>query len=127
MNNHENEARSRWGDTAAWHEHTEKTKNYTKKDRTEASEGLMAYFADFASCKSRGIHADSAKAQKIAAGLQAYITEHFYTCTDEILAGLGRMYLADDRFRENIDKKGAGTAEFAACAIKAYCKERSGK
>ena len=127
MGNRENEARLRWGDTAAWREHTEKTQNYTKEDRAAASEGLMAYFANFAACKNSGARADSAQAQKIAAGLQAYITEHFYTCTDEILAGLGRMYTADERFRENIDKHGEGTATFAACAIEAYCIGRSKK
>jgi hypothetical protein len=29
------------------------------------------------------------------------------------------MYVADERFRKNIDKYGEGTAEFAAEAIKA--------
>ena len=56
--------------------------------------------------------------QALVAKLQAYITENYYTCTDEILAGLGKMYVADERFKKNIDKYGVGTAEFAAEAIK---------
>jgi len=54
--------------------------------------------------------------------LQQFITDHFYTCTPEILAGLGEMYVADDRFRQNIDKVGGeGTAELVAQAIRVYC------
>lgn len=53
--------------------------------------------------------------------LQVYITENYYTCTDEILAGLGKMYVADERFKNNIDKYGNGTAVFAADAIATYC------
>ena len=57
--------------------------------------------------------------------LQVYITENYYTCTDEILAGLGKMYVADERFKKNIDKYGGGTAEFAAEAIAVYCRKES--
>ena len=54
--------------------------------------------------------------------MQQFITDHFYTCTLEILAGLGEMYVADDRFRKNIDKAGGeGTADFVAQVIRAYC------
>ena len=111
------------GDTSAYREHEQKTKNYTKEKWAEANEGLMAIFAEFAECKDRGASADSAEAQALVAKLQAYITENYYTCTDEILAGLGKMYVADERFKKNIDKYGAGTAEFAAEAIAVYCRK----
>ena len=62
------------------------------------------------------------KEQALAAKLQAHITANYYTCTDEILSGLGKMYVADERFKNNIDKYGERTAEFAAEAIAAYCK-----
>ena len=42
---------------------------------------------------------------------------------NEILAGLGKMYVADERFKKNIDKYGEGTAEFASEAIAVFCKE----
>ena len=122
MKNYETEARSRWGATDANREHEQKTKNYTKEKWTEANDGLMAIFAEFAAVKASGARADSAEAQALAAKLQAHITENYYTCTDEILAGLGKMYIADERFKNNIDKCGEGTAEFAAEAIAAYCK-----
>ena len=114
------EARERYGNTAAYREHEQKTKNYTKEKWAEANDGMMAIFAEFAACKESGASADSAEAQALVAKLQEHITANYYTCTDEILAGLGKMYVADERFKKNIDKYGEGTAEFAADAIEIY-------
>ena len=124
MKNYENEARERWGNTDTYREHEQKTKNYTKEKWAEANDGLMAIFAEFAMCKDSGVSADSAEAQTLVAKLQEHITENYYTCTDEILAGLGKMYVADERFKKNIDKYGEGTAEFASKAIAVFCQEK---
>ena len=124
MKNHENEARERWGNTSAFREHEQKTKNYTKEKWAEANDGMMAIFAEFAACKDSDASADSVKAQALVAKLQAHITANYYTCTDEILAGLGKMYVADERFKKNIDKYGEGTAEFAAEGIRIYVEKK---
>ena len=123
MKKFETEARERWGATDAYREHEQKTKNYTKEKWTEANDGLMAIFAEFAALKNSGARADSTEAQALVAKLRAHITANYYTCTDEILAGLGKMYVADERFKKNIDKYGEGTAEFAAEAIAVYCRK----
>ena len=123
MNIYKTEVRERWGDTDAYREHEKKTKNYTKEKWAEANDGMMAIFAEFAACKNSGVSADSNEAQALVAKLQAHITADYYTCTDEILAGLGQMYVADERFKKNIDKYGEGTAEFAADAIEVYCRK----
>ena len=124
MKNYETEARERWGNTDAYREHAQKTKIYTKEKWAEANDGLMATFAEFAALKNSGVTADSAEAQALVAKLQAHITENYYTCSDEILAGLGKMYIADERFKKNIDKHGEGTAEFTAEAIAIFCQEK---
>ena len=124
MKNYETESRSRWGATDAYREHERKTKNYTKEKWAEANDGLMAIFAEFAACKNSGASADSDEAQVLVAKLQAHITENYYTCTDEILSGLGKTYVADERFKKNIDKYGEGTAEFAAEGIKIYVEKK---
>ena len=123
MKSYETEARERWGDTAAYREHEQKTKNYTKEKWTEANDGLMAIFAEFAACKDSGASADSVEAQALVSKLQAYITANYYTCTDEILSGLGKMYIADERFKKNIDKYGEGIAEFVAVSIAKYSRK----
>ena len=124
MKSYVTEARSHWGNTDSYREHEQKTKNYTKEKWAEVNDGLMAIFAEFAMCKSSGESADSAEVQQIVAKLQAFITANYYTCTNEILAGLGKMYVADVRFKKNIDKYGEGTAEFASKAIAVFCQEK---
>ena len=118
------EIRERYGNTDAYREHEQKTKNYTKEKWAEANDGLMAIFAEFAACKDSGMSADSAEAQALVAKLRAHITANYYTCTDEILAGLGKMYACDERFKKNIDKYGEGTAEFAAEGIRIYVEKK---
>ena len=124
MTNYETEARSRWGNTDAYREHEQKTKNYTKEKWAEANDGMMTIFAEFAACRASGASADSAEAQALVAKLQAHITENYYTCTDEILEGLGKMYVADERFKKNIDKCGDGTAEFVSEGIRIYVEKK---
>lgn len=124
MKDYFNETRERWGDTSAYHEHEQKTKNYTKEKWAEANDGLMAIFAGFAACKNNGSCADSNEAQELVAKLQVHITANYYTCTDEILAGLGKMYVADERFKKNIDKYGEGTAEFVSEGIRIYVEKK---
>ena len=124
MKNYTTKARERYGNTAAYKEHEQKTKNYTKEKWAEANDGLMAIFAEFAACKQSGAGVDSNEAQAIVAKLQAHITANYYTCTDEILAGLGKMYVCDEQFKKNIDKYGEGTAEFAAGGIRIYVEKK---
>ena len=124
MKSYETEARERWGSTDAYREHEEKIKHYTKEKWAEANDGLMAIFAEFAACKDSGVSAESSEAQALVAKLQAHITANYYTCTDEILAGLGKMYVADERFKTNINKYGDGTAEFVAEGIRIYVENK---
>ncbi len=117
---YEKEAKERWGETDAYKEHQEKTKGYTKEKWQEVGAGLDAIMEEFARCKADGATSDSKEALTLVEKLQNHITEQYYTCTDEILAGLGKMYVADERFRKNIDKHGEGTAEFISEAIEKY-------
>ena len=121
MSNYDIEVKQRWGNTDAYKEHAEKTANYTADKWQEVNDGLMSVLAKFAECMNNGNTADSVNAQALVKELQDYITDNYYTCTNEILAGLGQMYVADERFKNNIDKNGEQTAEFICEAIKVYC------
>ena len=121
MKSYETETRERWGNTEAYREHEKKTKNYTKEKWAEINDGLMAIFAEFAECKKNGFASDSPEVQSLVVKLHDYITQNYFTCTDEILAGLGQMYACDERFKKNIDKYGEGTAEFVSTAISFFC------
>lgn len=122
MERYAEEAKKRWGGTDAYRECEEKTRGLSDDEKQGAADGLMAEFAAFG--KLKALNAGSEQAQDAVKALQAYITEHYYTCTKEILAGLGQMYSADERFRANIDKAGGeGTAAFVSEAIALYCKK----
>ncbi len=119
--NYKDEVREKWGNTKAYAEYAEKSKNYGE-DKFSAISGEMAeIFSKFNRAMKKS-DADSDEAQILVKELQDYITNNFYTCTKEILCGLGQMYVLDERFKNNIDKAGKGTAEFISEAIKIYCK-----
>lgn len=110
------EAKQKWGGTAQYAEYDKKPQG----EKLAAADALMAKFAEIGAL--RALSPDSAEAQSAVRELQSFITEHFYTCTDEVLAGLGLMYTADERFKSNIDSAcGSGTAEFFGKAIEIYC------
>ena len=100
------EAKEKWGKTEAFEEFESKNKNRGESENNLLGGEMMDIFRKLGEIKN----------------LQDFITNHYYTCTDEIFSGLGKMYVGDERFKENIDKAGgAGTAEFAAKAIEIYC------
>lgn len=114
------EVKRKWGNTDAYREFSEKSKGRTPQMEEALGRGLMLLFADFG--KVRDADPACEQAQDLVRRLQAYITEHYYRCTPEILRALGETYGAGGAFTENIDKAGGeGTAAFAAQAIALYC------
>lgn len=116
------EAKRRWGNTDAYKESEQKTEGYSADKWNDVNAGLNAVLAEFAVAQKGGATPESETAQSLAKMLQQYITDNFYICTSEILAGLGQMYVADERFKSNIDQNRAGTVEFISEAIRIYCK-----
>lgn len=114
------EAKQRWGTTDAYTESTKRTSSYNKEDWARISEEGDKIFKALAA--HMGEDPSSPAVQKLVADWQDYISRNFYACTREILAGLGEMYVCDERFQKNIDKHGKGLAQFLSDAIKVYCK-----
>lgn len=113
------EARKSWGDTPAWQEYEQKSKTRTKTEERQLGDGLMEVLGRFHDLLDQP--ADGPEARQAARAVQTYITENFYTCTPQILRGLGQMYGAGGSMTDNINAAcGAGTAEYAAKAIEAY-------
>ena len=113
-------AKASWGNTPAYKEFEEKSKERTKEQDRNISLGMMNIFAEFGAIRTTD--PASEEAQALVKKLQDYITDNFYTCTNEILNGLGKMYSGGGEFTKNIDNYGGeGTAEFAHQAIDLYC------
>ena len=118
LDNYKAEAKAKWGDTMAYQEYEQNAKKGKGFNNTSAQ--MMQLFAELGTYKDLPPVDDTVQ-QKIAA-LQQFISDNFYTCTKEILYGLGQMYTADERFTQNIDNAGGqGTAQFVSEAIKVYC------
>ena len=114
------QAKASWGKTEAYKEFEQKSAGRSKEEQQTINIKMMEIFAEFGKIKNQSPESEAAVG--LAKRLQDFITEHFYTCTDEILLCLGEMYAGDGDFTINIDKMGGeGTAEFADKAIKAYC------
>ena len=114
-------AKEKWGNTDAYREYEQKTAGQSKDEARTAADGLMDIFREFGQIRTGA--PDSATAQALVKKLQNYISAHYYTCTNQILQGLGQMYAAGGEMTENIDKAGGeGTAVFAMEAIRSYCK-----
>ena len=116
---YERQAKARWGEIAAYQEYKEKSSDRSDADNKSIQAGLIQIFLEFASFDCAP--ADE-PAQQLVAKLQGYITDNFYHCTNEILAGLGKMYAAEGEFKKNIDAfAGAGTADYVSQSVRAYC------
>ena len=92
------------------------------EEQEKTTVSMNDIMAEFATCMTSGAQADSEEAQKLVKKLQNHISKNYYTCTNEILAGLGQMYVLDERFKRNIDKNAEGTAQFICNAIEIYYK-----
>ena len=115
------EAKAKWGKTEAYKEYEVKTSGQSKSQMQETGDRLMDIFREFGAI--RHLSPACAEAQALVEKLQSFITANYYTCTKQILFGLGQMYAAGDEMNENIDKAGGeGTGAFAKDAITIYCK-----
>ena len=68
------EAKARWGDTAAYAQYTEKVAGKNERDLFA---GMELILAEFAACKAQGNGPSSPAAQELVEKLQNYISNHF--------------------------------------------------
>ena len=114
-------AKEHCGETNAFAEYETKASSRTKDDEKKLWCEFMKLFEKCGTIKDSD--PKSAEAQAMVKEIQDYITQNFYECTNEILAGLGKMYVANAEFQANIDNAGgAGTAEFVSRTIEEYVK-----
>lgn len=121
MNKYSSEVKEKYGNTKSYQEYTEKTKNYSNDKWNDLANGMNDILQEFALKKEEGFLSDSIEVQNLVEKLQNFITQNYYLCTKDILANLGKMYVEDIRFKNNIDKFGEGTAVFISSAIKVFC------
>lgn len=114
------EAKARWGNTDAYRESAKRAAKWTDADKARLQKESDEIFSAFAALV--GTDPADARVQALVARWQSFIQQSYYDCSNEILSGLGQMYIADERFAKNLDKFGAGTARLMSDAIAVYCK-----
>lgn len=112
------EVKERWGNSDAYAEFEKKTRYYNDEQFKIMDGKGMDILKEFG--QNRTLAPDSVQAQVLVEKWHKYITENYFTCTKEILSCLGQMYIGDERFKQNIDQYGEGTAAFMAASIRAY-------
>lgn len=113
------EAKASWGTTLEYQEFEEKTKGRTREEEQQLAAEFMDIFVEFG--QMLHLPPESETVQTQVKKLQDYITEHFYTCSNQILHCLGNAYGGGGTMTENIDKAGGkGTAVFVAQAIENF-------
>lgn len=113
------EAREKWGGTEAYRESGEKTAFYGPQDWEKIQSGMSEIFRAFAAEMKKP--PEDPAVQALVVRWRDFITQKFYHCTDDILAGLGETYVSDKRFQRNINRYGDGLAAFIAAAIRVFC------
>ncbi len=117
------EAEARWGQTETYAENKKKTAAYSKEKWNQLQEGMSDLIRKFGVALTQGASPQDEEVQTLVQQWKDFISFNYYTCTNEILAGLGQMYVADERFMRNMDREQEGTAQFMSEAIKAYCEK----
>ena len=113
------QAKTLYGKTDAYKEFEQKSKNRTAEQEKDLNAQVMDFFVRLG--KMRPCEPDSEAVQNWAKELQAFFTEHFYTCTPQILGSLAESYAGGGSMTENIDKVGGeGTGAFAKQVIDIY-------
>lgn len=111
-------AKAEWGNTPEYQEMLEKQQARTPEAESAVIADFMRIFTEFGGLRDQ--KPDSDAVQQQVHRLQDYISAHFYTCSDAVFQGLGKMYACGGEIAENIDLAGgAGTAKFVSEAIAA--------
>lgn len=115
------QAKTLYGKTEAYQEYEQKARNRTPEQNRDVNSQVMDFFVRLGQLKD--LPPESKEVQAWVKELQDFFTAHFYTCTPQILKGLGEIYAGGGSMTENIDAAGGqGTGEFAQRAIEIYCK-----
>lgn len=114
-------AKASWGDTPEWGEFERRNAGRSPEEGKRLGDELLDLFVPFGRMAAEGADPASAAARQQAQAIQAFISEHFYACSNEVFAQLGRAYGSGGDFTRNIDAAaGPGAGEFAAQAIASY-------
>jgi DNA-binding transcriptional MerR regulator len=113
------EAEERWGETDAWKQSQQRARSYSKEDWLRIRDEGADVEARLAAALRGGVPADSEQAMDLAEAHRQHIGRWFYECSPEMHAGLGRMYVEDERFTAHYEQRAPGLAQYVSTAVQA--------
>lgn len=119
-NPYEAEAREKWGD-ASVDASNQAVAALDEDGKMQLTNEMNALFARLATLRDTDPASDEAQL-----AMQEYYTflRRFHPFTPQQFAGLGQMYLLDERFTNNIDAFGPGLASFLEKAMAVFSQEQ---
>jgi DNA-binding transcriptional MerR regulator len=121
---YDTEVEERWGETDAYKESRRRTTSYTKDDWLRIKAEGADVERRFAEALRSGVPADSERAMDVAEEHRQHIGRWFYDCPPEMHAGLGRMYVEDERFTAHYEEIAPGLALYVSTAVQANAARR---
>jgi len=115
-NKYEAEARKVWGDKAV-DESNKKLSEISKDEKRKMEEQFEEMYHQLAGV--RHLSPESAEAQAAIKEWWLYLNK-IGSYSLDAFKGLGEMYVADERFTENIDQFGEGLAQFMCDAMRVF-------
>jgi MerR family transcriptional regulator, thiopeptide resistance regulator len=116
---YDEEVQERWGESDAYKESKRRTSSYSKDDWLRIKAEGEDVEARFAAALAAGVPADSQQAMDIAEAHRQQISRNFYDCPPGMHAGLGRMYVEDERFAAHYEQRAPGLAQYVSAAVQA--------
>jgi DNA-binding transcriptional MerR regulator len=113
------EAQERWGASEAYAQSQARLARMTKAEWSKVTAEGKAIDEAVASAMARGEAPGSGEVQALMARKYGHLRS-FYEPTPEMFAGLGRMYLEDERFRARYEAIAPGLADYLRSAMEAY-------
>lgn len=116
---YQEEAKEKWGDTDAWRESQRRSARYTKEDWVEIKAQADANISAFVEAMRAGEPADSPVAMDLAEEHRRHLSRWFYDCGPEMHRGLGDLYISDPRYLATYDELHPGFSQYVRDAIHA--------
>lgn len=115
---HQAEAKARWGQTDAYREASQRSKQYGRDEWQKIRAEEAGILDNMAKAKQAGRSSDAEEVCDLAEAYRLHIDRWFYPCSHEMHLGLAEMYVADERFAAHFEKQGEGLTQFVAEAIR---------
>jgi len=112
------EAKEKWGVTDSYKQSQKSMAKYSKQDIVDLNQQQAKIYQELAALMPLGVE-DSQVQEKVHQA-RMFITNNWYDCSPNQFSALGKMYVADERFKLNIDQYAEGLSEFFNGAIKVY-------